>query len=62
MPKAVVEWNGSQTALRTFRKHASWYLTGFAVGKDIRREIQQINSLDDLTSIIDILTQSYLYP
>ena len=51
--KAVVEWNGSQTALRTFRKHASWYLTGFAVGKDIRREIQQINSLDDLTSIID---------
>ncbi|GIS34057.1 MAG: hypothetical protein Ct9H90mP5_05060 [Acidimicrobiaceae bacterium] len=43
----------SQTALRTFRKHASWYLTGFAVGKDIRREIQQINSLDDLTSIID---------
>ena len=51
--EAVVEWNGSQTALRTFRKHASWYLTGFAVGKDIRREIQQINSLDDLTSVID---------
>ena len=51
--EAVVEWNGSQTALRTFRKHASWYLTGFAVGKDIRREIQQINSLEDLTSIID---------
>ena len=50
--EAVVEWNGSQTALRMFRKHASWYLTGFAVGKDIRRKIQQINSLDDLTSII----------
>ena len=35
--EAVVEWNGSQTALRTFQ-HASWYLTGFAVGKDIRRK------------------------
>lgn len=50
--EAVVEWNGSQTALRTFRKHASWYLTGFAVGKEIRREIQQINSLDELASVI----------
>jgi nifR3 family TIM-barrel protein len=49
---AVVEWNGSETALRTFRKHASWYLTGFAVGKDTRREIQQINTLQDLGNII----------
>jgi nifR3 family TIM-barrel protein len=51
--EAVVEWNGSETALRTFRKHASWYLTGFAVGKDARREIQQITSLQDLANIID---------
>ena len=51
--KAVVDWTGSQTALRTFRKHASWYLTGFAVGKDIRREIQKISSLDELASVID---------
>lgn len=51
--EAVVSWTGSEAALRTFRKHASWYLTGFAVGKNIRREIQQINSLSDLASVID---------
>ena len=48
----VVEWHGTETALRTFRKHASWYLTGFAVGKDIRREIHQISTLDELDQIV----------
>ncbi|MEE2682551.1 MAG: tRNA dihydrouridine synthase DusB [Actinomycetota bacterium] len=50
--EAVVCWNGSEDALRTFRKHASWYLTGFAVGKNIRREIQQVASLEDLDRIV----------
>jgi len=50
--ESVVSWNGSENGLRAFRKHASWYLTGFAVGKDIRREIHQIETLDDLAEII----------
>ena len=60
--KAVVEWNGTEKALRTFRKHASWYLTGFAVGKDARRAIQQINSLDDLAHIVGNFDQDSHLP
>ena len=50
--QGVVEWHGTESALRTFRKHASWYLTGFAVGKDIRREIHQITTLGELDEIV----------
>lgn len=50
--EGVVNWHGSETALRTFRKHASWYLTGFSVGKEIRRDIHRISTLDELAEII----------
>jgi nifR3 family TIM-barrel protein len=50
--KLVVEWHGTENALRGFRKHAAWYFTGFPVGSEVRREIQQISSLQDLTSAL----------
>tara|TARA_B100000953_G_scaffold272169_1_gene243442 strand:+ start:381 stop:1376 length:996 start_codon:yes stop_codon:yes gene_type:complete len=50
--KLVVEWQGTEDALRTFRKHAAWYLTGFPVGSEIRRAIQQITSLIELEQVL----------
>lgn len=51
----VVEWHGTEDALRTFRKHASWYLTGFPAGSEIRRAIQQIKSLIELEQVLERL-------
>ena len=45
-----------QLAMRTFRKHASWYLTGYPVGSEARRRFAQVSTLaelDDLAAALD---------
>jgi nifR3 family TIM-barrel protein len=47
---------GEHIAMRTFRKHASWYLTGYPVGSEARRRFAQVSSLaelDDLAAGLD---------
>jgi len=48
----IVEWMGDERALRGFRKHAIWYLTGVPVGGELRRRLQTITSLDDLDQVL----------
>ena len=38
--------------MRTFRKHASWYLTGYPVGSDVRRRAAQVSSIAELEDIV----------
>ena len=43
-------------AMRAFRKHASWYLTGYPVGGEVRRRFAQVSTLaelDDLVAALD---------
>jgi nifR3 family TIM-barrel protein len=49
----LVEWWGSEDALRGFRKHAIWYLTGMPVGREFRRRVQSVASLNDLSEVLD---------
>ncbi len=47
---------GEDNAVRDFRKHTSWYLTGYPVGGEIRGRFSQIGSLaelDDLLAALD---------
>jgi nifR3 family TIM-barrel protein len=60
--KLVVDWHGTENALRRFRKHAAWYLTGFPVGSEVRRGIQQIASLQELTSALRHLDSGVALP
>ena len=39
-------------AMRDFRKHTSWYLTGYPVGPQVRREMAMISSLGELAGVI----------
>ncbi len=48
----LVAWMGSEDALRGFRKHAIWYLTGMPVGGEVRRQVQDITSLADLDRVL----------
>ncbi len=50
--RSLVEWMGSEDALRGFRKHAIWYLTGMPVGSEFRRRIQAIGSLEELDGVL----------
>ena len=48
----IVDWRGDELALRGFRKHAIWYLTGMPVGGEFRRRLQEISSLGDLDRVL----------
>ena len=39
---------GEDRALRDFRKHVGWYLTGFPVGGEVRRLLATVSRLSDL--------------
>ncbi len=56
----VVHHGDESVALRTFRKHASWYLTGYPVGSEARRRFAQVSTLaelDDLVAGLDPATE-----
>ena len=47
---------GEAHAMRDFRKHTSWYLTGYPAGPEARRRLSQVSTraeLDDLLATLD---------
>ncbi len=44
--------------MRAFRKHASWYLTGYPVGAEARRRFAQVSTLTELDDLIGALEPS----
>ncbi len=53
---------GEDLGIRQFRKHAGWYLTGFAVGPAVRRALGQAGSLDEVTSLLGGLDRNLPFP
>ncbi len=51
---------GEDMAMRDFRKHTSWYLTGYPVGGDIRRRLAMVSSLGQLDDLLGELDPSLL--
>ena len=49
---------GADRGIRDFRKHTSWYLTGYPVGGAMRRSFSEISSLDELRRLADSLDRS----
>jgi nifR3 family TIM-barrel protein len=45
-------------AMRDFRKHTSWYLSGYPVGPEVRRRLALISSLGELHEIVGPLDRS----
>ncbi len=43
---------GESLAMRDFRKHASWYLTGYPVGGELRRRFGMVGTLAELDDLI----------
>jgi nifR3 family TIM-barrel protein len=63
--RLLVEWFGSgpaqasghssAAALRDFRKHTGWYLTGYPAGPEIRRRLAKVESLGELEDLLATL-------
>jgi nifR3 family TIM-barrel protein len=49
---------GENLAMRDFRKHTSWYLTGYPVGGDIRRRLALVSTLAELDDLLATLDPS----
>ena len=50
--RAAVDHFGAELALRDFRKHTSWYLTGYPVGGEARRALAMVSTLGELDDLL----------
>jgi nifR3 family TIM-barrel protein len=48
----LAEHMGESLAMRDFRKHTAWYLTGYPVGGEVRRRFGMVSSLAELDDLI----------
>lgn len=60
--RLLVEWYGSESSLRTFRKHAMWYLVGFPVGGETRRRMVRVSTLSELDDLMSGFDRSIPFP
>lgn len=47
------ELYGEDKGCRDFRKHVAWYLKGFEIGSETRRQLGMVSSLEELYEILD---------
>ncbi len=59
--RLLVEHTGP-FGIREFRKHASWYLTGYPVGGEMRRRFSMVDSLGELDDLLAMIDQSMELP
>jgi len=48
----LVAWVGERSGMTSFRKHASWYLTGYPAGSELRQRASLVATLADLDALI----------
>ena len=53
---------GEERGCKEFRKHAAWYLKGFAAGGELRRSLGLVSSLSSLESLLGQLDPAEPFP
>jgi nifR3 family TIM-barrel protein len=53
--RRLADWKGEPDGLKAFRKHASWYLTGYPAGGLLRKRAALVETLADLDAVLDQL-------
>jgi tRNA-dihydrouridine synthase len=48
----LADWSGEVGGMKSFRKHAGWYLTGYPVGGEPRKRANVVATLADLDALI----------
>jgi nifR3 family TIM-barrel protein len=51
--------SGSRRGVRDFRKHVSWYLTGYPVGGEVRRQLAMAHSVNEVDDLLDALGNTH---
>nr|WP_246843116.1 tRNA dihydrouridine synthase DusB [Allokutzneria sp. NRRL B-24872] len=58
----LVDHLGVDTGVRDLRKHMSWYLKGFPIGSDLRRQFSLVSTVAELEDLIAQLDGSAPFP
>jgi nifR3 family TIM-barrel protein len=48
----LVEWSGEVGGMKSFRKHAGWYLAGYPVGGQVRKRANVVATVADLEALL----------
>ncbi len=60
--RLLSEWWGEAPAMRAFRRHATWYTKGFRGSAQLRQSVTFVNSLAELSAIVDSLDPNEAFP
>lgn len=55
-------WMGEQPALRSFRRHATWYTKGFRGSAEFRERLMRASTLSELSDLLRELDEAEPYP
>jgi nifR3 family TIM-barrel protein len=58
----LADWFGEPTAMRNFRKHASWYTKGFSMPAEVRTQLMKIETVAGLKELFRNVDQSQPFP
>jgi hypothetical protein len=58
----LVQHQGEERGCKEFRKHVSWYLKGFAVGGEVRRDLALVTTLAGLDALLVRLDADEPFP
>lgn len=51
--------SGSRRGVRDFRKHVSWYLTGYPVGGEIRHRLANAHTVSEVDDLLDAMVSEH---
>jgi nifR3 family TIM-barrel protein len=60
--RLLVAWGGEVGAMRTFRKHSSWYTKGFRGGAPLRERLMHVTTLAALEEILSGVDRAQPFP
>jgi nifR3 family TIM-barrel protein len=61
--RLLAEWLGDEaSAMRSFRKHSSWYTKGFRGGAPLRQRLMQVARLDELRAVLSEVDRTQPFP
>lgn len=60
--RMLSEWLGEPPAMRTFRRHSTWYTKGFAGSAQLRHQLMRVNTLAELEATLAQGTRDEPFP
>ncbi len=60
--RLLVEHYGPRVGINLFRRHPTWYLKGFPVGRELRARLSQVADLDELDELLAQLDPTIPFP